>query len=228
MATRRIGRLARGVRNTGSGNVNAGAAVDGPGNDAGGAGGPSGGDHDNDTLDPALAFGTGAPDAGGTAPDAGGTGKRRGGWPKGKARASGTRRAGGAAATTKVAVDTLQATLSEIHGMLAAITQCPEIELSDAKSKKLADALANATRHVNLPTLSPERMALAMLFWTAGSIYVPMGIAISKRKKHGGAFQPAQSFENVDAGENIVSMAQAVNPGKPTGSWFMPPAESIN
>lgn len=77
-----------------------------------------------------------------------------------------------------MAVSTLQTTLSEIHLMLAALTSTPQIALSDEQAAKLAAALANVTRHMDLPALSPQKMALAMLFWTAGSIYVPMVLSI--------------------------------------------------
>lgn len=109
--------------------------------------------------------------------------------------------------------------------MLAAITQTPEIALQDEQSAKLAEALANVTRHMNLPALSPEKLALGMLFWTAGTIYVPMGLAIAARKsgKAPPAYDPAAPLV---AEPDLTT--QFVNPAQPAGSWFMPAADQIN
>jgi hypothetical protein len=117
-----------------------------------------------------------------------------------------------------MAVGTLQATLTEIHAMLAALTQTPELALGDDDAKRLAGALANVTRHYQLPTLSPERMALAMLVWTAGSIYFPKVRAIAQRKRSGDAVagdatpSDPRPYAQQDA-ENVRA-----------GPWFVAPA----
>jgi hypothetical protein len=105
--------------------------------------------------------------------------------------------------------------------MLAALTQTPELALGDDESRKLAEALANVTRHMSLPALSPEKMALGMLFWTAGSIYVPRVMAISARKR--GAV-PGFAQEGPPAAQEGPP---PINPAAPVGSWFMPDAATI-
>ena len=66
--------------------------------------------------------------------------------------------------------------------MLAALTQTPELALSDEESRKLASALADATKGMSLPALTPQRMAFAVLIWTAATIYGPRVAMISQRR----------------------------------------------
>ena len=75
--------------------------------------------------------------------------------------------------------------------MLAAITQTPELALDQADAERLSKALSNVSRHYKLPALAPDKMALGMLFWTAGRIYAPRVMAISSRKQGKAPAAPA-------------------------------------
>ena len=59
-------------------------------------------------------------------------------------------------------------------------------------AEALASALADVSRHYKLPALSSEKMALAVLLWTAGRIYVPMGLAfVAEKNMPPGSVKPA-------------------------------------
>lgn len=85
--------------------------------------------------------------------------------------------------------------------MLAALTATQELVLTDDEAKRLAGACANVQRHYPLPAISPGKMALGMLFWTAGAIYVPKFKRIAARKAGASEPEPAQP-----ARDNVVSM----------------------
>ena len=65
--------------------------------------------------------------------------------------------------------------------MLAALSQTPELALATDEAERLARALRDVTRHYQVPAVKPAHMALAVLIWTAGSIYVPKAVAIKAR-----------------------------------------------
>lgn len=110
--------------------------------------------------------------------------------------------------------------------MLAALSSCPELDIGSEKSARLAEAVSNATRNINLPELSPERMALAMLVWTAGRTYVPVALAI--RARLGGQTPAAAPAPPGAAPPGFTpSPGQPVDPSS-GGSWIMPDAASIN
>jgi hypothetical protein len=92
--------------------------------------------------------------------------------------------------------------------MLAAITQTPELALEPEEAERLASALANVTRHYSLPALSPQKMALGMLFWTAGRIYVPKVQAIGRRRQ---------------ALANVTTVAPSHPENVTAGPWFNVP-----
>lgn len=77
--------------------------------------------------------------------------------------------------------------------MLAAVTQTPELALNDDEAKRLAGALHEVTKHYSIPVMNPHHMALAMLFWCSGSIYLPRAKAIAARKAGGQAAQAADA-----------------------------------
>lgn len=110
--------------------------------------------------------------------------------------------------------------------MLAALSSCPELDIGTEKSARLAEAVSNATRNINLPELSPERMAIAMLVWTAGRTYVPVALAIRARLA---GERPAASPP--PPGPTPPGFRPSPdNPVDPHtgGSWTMPDAASIN
>lgn len=81
------------------------------------------------------------------------------------------------------AVGTLQNTLNEIHGFLATLTQIPELDIGEEKCRRLAVAMNEVQKHYPLPALSPDKLALATLVWTAGTVYRPVIGAVIARKQ---------------------------------------------
>jgi hypothetical protein len=105
--------------------------------------------------------------------------------------------------------------------MLAALTQTPELALEDDESKALAGALVNVTKHYKIPALSPEKMALGVLVWTAGRIYGPRAMAISARKRGDTAAPASAPPSSARASTMAPQGSQAA--GIPTEAWFTPP-----
>lgn len=93
--------------------------------------------------------------------------------------------------------------------MGAALLSMPQLELREDQAERLAKALAEYGRYHTLPALSPEKTALAVLVWTAGTIYVPMALAVINRNE---TVMPAAPD----------MPAPIVQPGPP--SWFGQPA----
>ena len=93
--------------------------------------------------------------------------------------------------------------------MLAALTATQELVLTDDEAKRLASAAANVQRHYPIPSISPGKMALGMLFWTAGAIYMPKFKRIAARKA--GQEMPAPGAAAADAAQadNVVPMQTA-------------------
>lgn len=98
--------------------------------------------------------------------------------------------------------------------MLAALTSTPELALREEQAKRLAGALAEVGKHHKLPALAPDKMALAMLFWTAGSVYLPMGQAIVARKR-GDPPRP-----DADPSSGLTDTTVFQTPVAPAGPWF--------
>jgi hypothetical protein len=130
-----------------------------------------------------------------------------------------------------VAVSTLETTIFEVHEFLATMTQIERLKLSGEQAHTLAEAVANASRSVNIPALSPEKMAIAMLAWVAGRIYIPMArdVAIERAARAGNA--PARPGAPV-AGTTPSGTAYTTQQGgapasaQPT-AWTMPPPGAI-
>ena len=168
-----------------AGNASAGAS-------AGDAGSGVGGDGDN-ILDPAAALGAGA---GNTA--AGGNDEPR---RRGRPAGTGGSRAGGKTPSS-LAVNSLAATIEQIHGMLAALVHVPQLAIGPEQSRDLATALAVVSEHYKLPAVSADKIALASLIWTAGRIYIPIALSINSAP----AAQSAQTAERAINPEHATSM----------------------
>jgi hypothetical protein len=78
-----------------------------------------------------------------------------------------------------LAVNSLAATIEQIHGMLAALVHVPQLAIGPDQSRDLATALAVVSEHYKLPVVSADKIALASLIWTAGRIYIPIALSIN-------------------------------------------------
>ncbi len=80
--------------------------------------------------------------------------------------------------TKKSVVEVSQGTLAnhilELHEFLATMTEIKRFELEQRQANALAKAIHGANEHVKIPILTGKYMALAVLAWTAGRIYLPM------------------------------------------------------
>lgn len=66
--------------------------------------------------------------------------------------------------------------------MGAAFFALPELELEKREAKALAEAIAEVSKHYNIPGIDPKMAAVVSLIIVAGQIYVPRGFAIVNRK----------------------------------------------
>lgn len=77
----------------------------------------------------------------------------------------------------------------------------PELALDESEAASLANAVAGVGKHYKLPGVSADKLALGVLVWTAGRIYLPRVAAIKARKMGGAAptvqpsVPPAPAFE---------------------------------
>lgn len=138
-------------RPTGSAPSNAGDA----GGDTGSAGpaiGNADGAVDPDTLAPAAGSASGAPggDTSGEQPA-----KRRGGWPAGKPRKP--------AQELVLAGGSVAQSLNTLTGVIAVFIGEPEIEFPMEDCEQIGKAVAEVSKHYNIPVLKPEHAALAGL-----------------------------------------------------------------
>ncbi len=122
-------------------------------------------------------------------------------------------------------------TLQSIHDMLAVFAAADELRLADDEAKRLATALHDVSKHYRVPMLSPDKMALAVLVWTAGGIYVPKVKAIADRKAgrlparsggpHGPAVTvPASATLPPDLAPDLPGMAPPHGPAEAAPGWF--------
>lgn len=94
------------------------------------------------------------------------------------------RRRGGKKGPRKAAkAENLEALLLSIHGMLAAFTSIPELELAEEESKKLSEAIARVQKLYDYKWISDEAAAWGNLVIAAGGIYGPRYMAIRLRQK---------------------------------------------
>ena len=118
------------------------------------------------------------------------------------------------------AVGTIQTTLSEIHLLLAATLQAPELVLEEGEAKSLATALHNVGKHYTLPIISAEKMALGVLVWTLGKTYFPKVKAISDRKRRKTVASPVSRPAPV--------VTPSAGPSAENVDWFAPMSGSPN
>lgn len=102
--------------------------------------------------------------------------------------------------------------------MLAAATHCPELDIGEEPCRRLAVALNEVQKHYPLPAISPGKMALATLIWTAGSIYVPVARSVAARRANPG------TLASVQAPVSRRETPPPLEPNVPAVSeWFVPP-----
>ena len=111
-------------------------------------GGENGAGHSAPVIDPATHGGGGNDDSGGAGEDSGGATSRRRGRPPGsgnKPKGEG----GASSAKEKVSFDLsgLESILLSIHGMLAAATGNPLLDINESEAKLLATAAGKVQRH---------------------------------------------------------------------------------
>lgn len=108
------------------------------------------------------------------------------------------RRRGGKKGPRKAAkAENLEALLLSIHGMLAAFTSIPELELADEESKKLSEAIARVQKLYDYKWISDEAAAWGNLIIAAGGIYGPRYMAIRLRQKKDEAEERFENARNV-------------------------------
>lgn len=73
--------------------------------------------------------------------------------------------------------------LGKFHGFLAFILQTPEMALTQSEAEALATALADVSRHYDLPQIADKYACLGALGFTAFMIYQPRVAAIVARAK---------------------------------------------
>jgi len=117
-----------------------------------------------------------------------------------------------------VAVSTLQNTLNEIHGFLAALAQVPELNIGEEKCRRLAVAMNEVQKHYRIPALSPGKLALATLVWTAGTVYRPViGAMIARKQGRVPVFVPPAPVSTGSAHVPVPDTAPMVS------DWFVGP-----
>ena len=78
-------------------------------------------------------------------------------------------------------VNTIETALVGIHLLLAAATKADELVLEPDESKPLAEAIAELTKHYDIPGLDAKAMAWVGLIMVAGKVYVPRAMLIKAR-----------------------------------------------
>lgn len=132
-------------------------------------------------FDPAsLGSGNGAgnqPDGDGTGSGDGERGKRKRGRPKGSRNGAGTGTRRKSSQKAALPVEGLSKILFSVHGLLAGISQTPELALDQAEADALASAAAEVAQHY--PVIADDKtLAWSNLAMTAGMIYGPRAFAI--------------------------------------------------
>lgn len=109
--------------------------------------------------------------------DRGATTTRRRGRPPGTRNKP---RDGSPSQTSQNIAENLEHLLLSVHVMAAAFLKCPEFELDEQESKKLASSIREVSKFYPI-TLDPKRLALIELGTMAAMIYGTRGVAIYKR-----------------------------------------------
>lgn len=104
--------------------------------------------------------------------------------------------------------------------MGAAFFALPELELEKREAKALAEAIADVSKHYNIPGIDPKMAAVVSLVIVAGQIYVPRGITIVNRKNG-----KTSGLGNTVTASAPGAPPEAVNTNQTaTNDWFNPGA----
>lgn len=79
--------------------------------------------------------------------------------------------------------------------MLAMLTKCPELMISEDEAKRLALALTNVMAHYKI-NIAPKTVAMMQFAAAAASIYGPKTVMILKRKNAEKKAAEDNTFEN--------------------------------
>jgi len=109
-----------------------------------------------------------------------------------------------------------------VHDVLAMLAQSETLRLAPDQAKQLASALHDVGKHYRLPVVSPEKLALGVLIYTAGRVYVPMGVAFWQETRQGGPQPIARPVAAPQPG------AAPSGPATPAAPWFDPAALAPN
>lgn len=99
--------------------------------------------------------------------------------------------------------------------MIAAIVQSPDIAIDDDEAEKLAKAIANVTRHYDVPQMAQTTIDWIMLIQAGGAIYGPRLIAW-RMERASQRVKPAP--QNRSAPQNIAPAATAPARSSPAPS----------
>lgn len=124
---------------------------------------------DASIINPASISGAGGD---GSASGDNGTAKRKRGRPAGSGSKSGT-----GAKTQSLDITGVETILLNIHTMLAAATQVPELAINTDEANQLAKAVANVQQYYPMH-INPKTLAWSNLLMVAGSVYGSRAVAI--------------------------------------------------
>lgn len=164
-------------------------------------------------VDPASIGNSAASDSGGSDPSGSTPGER--------VKRKYTRRASKTADAVTLDLGSFKDILFSTHAMLASIASAPDLAIDEDEAEKLAKAIANVSRHYNVPTMAQETLDWIMLIQAGGAIYGPRIIAwrmdrMSRRVKPTPQspmaprnVAPSPSAANVAAEEKISATSEA-------------------
>lgn len=97
----------------------------------------------------------------------------------------GTARVGRKSKTSKSApsVNAIESALTGIHALAAVALKTPELALDESESRPLAEAVAEVSKHYDIPGLSDKAIAWVGLVIVAGKLYAPRYVLVSQRLK---------------------------------------------
>lgn len=137
--------------------------------------------------------------------------------------ATGRRRYKRRAARTQDAVSLDLGSFKDIlfstHAMLAAIVSAPNIAIDESEAETLAKAIANVSRHYDVPTMAQQTVDWIMLIQAGGAIYGPRLIAW-KMDRAARRAKPAP--QSPMAPRNVAPAATAPNVVQPEAAQASP------
>ncbi len=125
-------------------------------------------------------------------------------------------------------INGIEKILFSVHGVLAALTNVPELNLDESEAKKLAKSIEGVTDQYKL-TLDPKVAAYIDLASTVSMIYGPRAFSYYLRKKTEGAQKPQPPVQ--PRNDNVTDIRPATPPNRPQPEAIMPafdPGKIIN